>query len=72
MNHKTYHVLEQIHEHMHIPEIKPISRRSRLHNEGSKELKLSPSSFDAGPLAPSFFIHYHCALLDILHLSVRT
>lgn len=33
VNHETHHVLEQICKHMHIPEIKSISRRSRLHTE---------------------------------------
>lgn len=38
---------------MHIPEIKSISRRSRLHTEASKELKRSPSSFRVSLLAPA-------------------
>lgn len=45
VNHETHHVLEQICKHMHIPEIKSISKRSRLHAEASKELKLGLSSF---------------------------
>lgn len=68
VNHETHHVLEQICKHMHIPEIKSISRRSRLHTEASKELKLGLSSFarffslHALPLcyswySPSFSMH---------------
>lgn len=72
MNHETHHVLEQICKHMHIPEIKSISRRSRLHTEASKELKLGLSSFDIGLLASSLFMRYHCAILDIPHLSACT
>lgn len=72
MSHETHHVLEQICKHMHIPEIKYISRRSRLHTEASRELKFGPSSSDVDLLAPSLFIRYCSALLDILHLSVCT
>lgn len=54
---------------MHIPEIKSISRRSRLHSESSKELKPCPSSFDAGLFAPSLFLRCCSALLNIPCLS---
>jgi len=72
VKHETHHVLEQICRHMHIPEIKCISRRSRLHIEASKELKLGPSSFDVDLLAPSRFIHYRSALLYTPYLSACT
>lgn len=56
VNHETRRVLDQICKHMHIPEIKPISRRPRLHTEASKELKLIPSSSEVGLLAPALFV----------------
>lgn len=71
MNHET-HVLEQICKHMHIPEIKSISRRSRLHTEASKELKFGPSSFAVGLPALSLLIRYCFALLDMPHLLAYT
>lgn len=69
MNHETHHVLEKICKHMHIPEIKSISRRSRLQSESSKELNPCSSSFGVGLLAPSLFIRYCSALLNIPALS---
>lgn len=56
VNHETRRVLDQICKHMHIPEIKPISRRPRLHTEASKELKLILSSSEVGLLAPALFV----------------
>lgn len=53
MDHETHRVLEEICKHLHIPKIKSISRRSRLHTEASKELKHSPSSFRVSLLTPA-------------------